>query len=367
MLITDEKYWKKAVRNALAIGYEPGSGPVDRRERVAKSEQGSTAEIPLSPRQVQRYEDEGFEILANIIIERSSSLLGKKADGFADLASEEVKAPPLSRRPLFDRVIKSPFTLAAIAFAFGVSSSSAFLDLPAYKERTLKEALAHLDAKPETSNVNSVLSKVAVAVSAPSSNETTQGWGPKRPTFTIKKPAPYAVFNSITDHPMHGDERNFVQCRDRENSAWATAIQADDGHTYQCYVWFENAIAPNLDNENSAAKLYNARVTVRLQKSATDSQSLVGTLSANNSVSVWASCLFTANQPMTITYQRGTSRMYLLPAIGVDGLPLAERYKDDSLISGIAAPSGTLIGEKRDGILGQTAGYVLFDVKVELK
>ena len=36
------------------------------------------------------------------------------------------------------------------------------------------------------------------------------GWGPDRRTYTMTTPAKYAVFNSITDNPNYGDERNFV-------------------------------------------------------------------------------------------------------------------------------------------------------------
>ena len=38
-------------------------------------------------------------------------------------------------------------------------------------------------------------------------------WGPDRTTFTMANPATHVTFNSITDNPKHGDERNFVQIR----------------------------------------------------------------------------------------------------------------------------------------------------------
>ncbi len=34
-------------------------------------------------------------------------------------------------------------------------------------------------------------------------------YGPERETFTIEKPASYITFNSITNNPNYGDERNF--------------------------------------------------------------------------------------------------------------------------------------------------------------
>jgi len=39
-------------------------------------------------------------------------------------------------------------------------------------------------------------------------------WGPTRDTFTIEKPADHITFNSITNNPNIGDERNFVGIRE---------------------------------------------------------------------------------------------------------------------------------------------------------
>ena len=39
-------------------------------------------------------------------------------------------------------------------------------------------------------------------------------WSPARSTFTTDKPATYVTFNSITNNPAHGDERNFMQIRE---------------------------------------------------------------------------------------------------------------------------------------------------------
>ena len=36
-------------------------------------------------------------------------------------------------------------------------------------------------------------------------------WGPERATFTMEAPATYPVFNSITNNPTIGDERDFVR------------------------------------------------------------------------------------------------------------------------------------------------------------
>ena len=40
---------------------------------------------------------------------------------------------------------------------------------------------------------------------------SVSAWGPERTTFTMKSPASYPTFNSITDNNEVGDERNFVR------------------------------------------------------------------------------------------------------------------------------------------------------------
>jgi hypothetical protein len=60
---------------------------------------------------------------------------------------------------------------------------------------------------------------IAAAVIVPAS---IFAWGPNRSTFTIDSPANYVTFNSITDNPNIGDERNFVGIRESgTNNLWS--------------------------------------------------------------------------------------------------------------------------------------------------
>ena len=40
---------------------------------------------------------------------------------------------------------------------------------------------------------------------------SVSAWGPERTTFTMASPATYPTFNSITNNPTIGDERDFVR------------------------------------------------------------------------------------------------------------------------------------------------------------
>ncbi|HEV3170384.1 MAG TPA: hypothetical protein VGZ32_08600 [Actinocrinis sp.] len=195
--------------------------------------------------------------------------------------------------------------------------------------------------------------------------DNTRGWGPARKTFIMNSPASYPVFNSITNNPSQGDERNFFQCHDLTGGGnWGSELIAEDQHTYQCYLFFANDVAPNLDSiaspnsgGNVAAKLQNARARVQLPAPGTYNPGFVAVLSADNAIIVWTSCNFIAPRPVTLTYVPGSARMYTV-ATPKDGAPLKD---ENSLIQ-----TGALLGDNQDGYLGQHTGYILFNVTVKL-
>ena len=66
---------------------------------------------------------------------------------------------------------------------------------------------------------------VALGVVVLATSAGALAWGPERPTYTIEKPADHVTFNSITNNPAYGDERNFV--RIKEAGAPASAYSDD--------------------------------------------------------------------------------------------------------------------------------------------
>ncbi|WP_329101611.1 hypothetical protein [Streptomyces sp. NBC_01439] len=413
----------RIARVALAVGLDDDGLPMSSHGGLVARRQWASGEEPFlerekrffkdgSSRTHQRREDrKAFPALADAILKRRAEGLADAFghtqsislddDNSTNAATEEEAASFPDSQPVseanealtiegkskhslwslihrhYDRAIQSDDTHVALLVAL-CTIAGAFITVGIMKvispdkndliNDALKGRYAKLDPKPHQFP-NAVLAKVPVAVSGQPSADQGQGWGPERPTFTMKKPAPYPVLNSIADHDRHGDERNFVQCRDRENSTWGTEVSAREDHTYQCYIWFDNAVAPNLDDKNSAAKLHDTRVRVRLPVNQANNPSLVGILSAADSMTVWSSCVFASSQPVTITYQRGSARVHMLPYDNTSGRPqLAETFNGDTAASGITTPSGALLGEENlDGVISQNAGYVLFDVKVNLE
>ena len=87
---------------------------------------------------------------------------------------------------------------------------------------------------------------VAAAVTIP---VMTGAWGPSRATITMAHPANYVTFNSITDNPDVGDERNFLRVRDSDERYWGagttngwtdTISNMQEGHTYDVRMYVHN-------------------------------------------------------------------------------------------------------------------------------
>lgn len=79
-------------------------------------------------------------------------------------------------------------------------------------------------------------------------------WGPTRPTYTMGHPADHVTFNSITDNPAHGDERNFVQIRNvTDNGKFGENVTLTAGKEYEVYAFYHNNASTEL---NDAAHNY---------------------------------------------------------------------------------------------------------------
>lgn len=74
-------------------------------------------------------------------------------------------------------------------------------------------------------------------------------WGPDRPTYTMANPAQHVTFNSITDNPAVGDERNFVQVRNvTDNGKFVENVTLTPGKEYEVYIFYHNNAATRLNS-----------------------------------------------------------------------------------------------------------------------
>lgn len=88
-------------------------------------------------------------------------------------------------------------------------------------------------------------------------------WGPEsRATYTMAKPADKVAFDSITDNPDVGDERNFVRLQTVGEKTWSDQKTMEAGKQYYARMYVHNNAASNLNlvatNVRASLNLPNA-------------------------------------------------------------------------------------------------------------
>lgn len=181
-------------------------------------------------------------------------------------------------------------------------------------------------------------------------------FGPSRPTFTWANPATYVTFNSITDNPSYGDERQLLEVRDLNTptSAYAKQTQVSDGEDVVLEAYFHNNAASNL---NLTAT--NTKVKFVLPTTSANTLSPTAYISADNATpnQVWATADLNSSQPFTVSYEPGTAKLYT-------------NYVNGGSISDSVVTDGALVGSNgADGKVpgcAQYSGYVTIRVKVHM-
>jgi len=135
-------------------------------------------------------------------------------------------------------------------------------------------------------------------------------YGPDRPTFTAENPATYVTFDSITNSPNYGDERNFTVAKDATNTAAGGFTETNnviDGHEYLVRVLVHNNAAANL---NLVA--HNTRVSISVPSTSGTSANVQATISADNAnpQQVWDGTTLTSASKFNVGYVPGSARYY---------------------------------------------------------
>ena len=120
-------------------------------------------------------------------------------------------------------------------------------------------------------------------------------WGPNRTTWTMNNPADYPTFNSITDNPTIGDERNFV--RVGEINAAVTDLQDEveviPGKQYLVYIYFHNDASKTYNDaaHNRKGVAMNTRMSTTFDNIITPDQKAKITATISADKSYLATCL----------------------------------------------------------------------------
>lgn len=190
-------------------------------------------------------------------------------------------------------------------------------------------------------------------------------WGPDRQTFTIEKPAGYVTFNSITNNPVHGDERNFVQVKEASasNSTYVDTISLTPGKEYTVFVYYHNNAASNLNASgvgiahDSYAKVQIPAVVAK-GSNGTKAVGYVGASNANP-LQVWDDISFKnpSAGDIALRYVPGSATIYNKGQ--TNGMTLPDTIATTGVPLGFNALDGTLPG------CNEFAGYITFKIKAD--
>ncbi len=87
-----------------------------------------------------------------------------------------------------------------------------------------------------------------------------RAWGPDRATYTWESPSDHVTFNSITNNPSIGDERNFVRIKKvGSTEKYRDSVDLEVGAEYEVAVWFHNDASASL-NESGKGLATNVRL-----------------------------------------------------------------------------------------------------------
>lgn len=186
-------------------------------------------------------------------------------------------------------------------------------------------------------------------------------WGPNRATFTIESPATYITFNSITNNPSHGDERNFMQVREESasNESYADNISLTAGKQYVIYVYYHNNAASNF---NLVAKDTYARAEVPAIIGGGETKQAAAYVGASNAnpTSVYDDIQFKnpTNGDIALRYVPGSTTIHNFGP--TNGATMPDTILGNGGVKlGYNALDGNLPG------CNQYAGYVTFRVQAD--
>ena len=144
-------------------------------------------------------------------------------------------------------------------------------------------------------------------------------WGPDRTTFTMEKPATYPTFNSITNNPTIGDERDFV--RVGEINADVTdlkdSVEVVPGRQYLVYIYFHNNASSTFNDSahNHSGVAVKTRLASSFSTVLTPSSqgTITATITADNTKpgSVWDEAhMTTSTNKVLMHYVSGSAKIY---------------------------------------------------------
>ena len=148
---------------------------------------------------------------------------------------------------------------------------------------------------------------------------SASAWGPERATFTMEKPATYPTFNSITNNPTIGDERDFVRVGEinAKETDLKNEIEVVPGKQYLVYIYFHNNASATFNDSahNNSGVALQTKMATSFSTVLTPEKKgeITGTITASNSnpASVWDEAYMTTKtNKVLMHYVEGSAKIY---------------------------------------------------------
>ena len=181
-------------------------------------------------------------------------------------------------------------------------------------------------------------------------------WGPARPAFTMENPSTYPVFNSITNNPIIGDERNFVRIGAIFNKRvqMQSTIEVVAGMQYLVRIYFHNEASSTYNGPEYKNSGVSTQTKVSSQFSnvvkPNEAGSIIGTIISENAnpKKIWCGAkVFSNSGEVHLSYVMKSAKIFNNYATSGSDIP-------DSLFTN----EGTYIGlNKLNGLILGGAEY----------
>ena len=184
-------------------------------------------------------------------------------------------------------------------------------------------------------------------------------WGPDRKTFTWEDPAPYATFNSITNNPGVGDERNFVQMREMSQQYYQDEVTLEAGKTYEVYIYYHN----NADAHEVG------KTAIGIADGASVKSSFPATVKAGERATITATLFASDTDPLEVwdgVYMNPKEDLYLRYIPGTAIIHNGGALNGQAIGADYLFGNGALLGyDKFSGLLpgcNEYAGYITYQL-----
>ena len=193
----------------------------------------------------------------------------------------------------------------------------------------------------------------------------TYAGGPTRDTYTMENPADHVTFNSITDNPTLGDERNFVRVAEvGANGTFSDEVKIVPGKEYEVYIGYHNNAASNL-NESGVGMAMDARISSQFPStvSASKKGKVSAIISATNATpkEVWDEAYFTTDSEadVVLRYVEDSATIYNGGALNGTKLGGEYLFSEKGIYIGYNKLSGKLPG------CAEYSGHIIYHVRAE--